>query len=171
MATSSNAHPLHSFGRMTIPSTTCSTAPRHQRSLESILDFRHQALSTSQRILAEKLLTQIFNLCVSPSTTQDFDRVSLLRLSLEYNPSPEGRDNFLGLMLRHYLPDGDGGRQDADMEDWRFGAEFSNVLEELDWMIWEWKETPPEWVINATKDLADHFVYYFFLPSKLNQPD
>ncbi|KAI9771423.1 MAG: hypothetical protein M1840_002043 [Geoglossum simile] len=157
---------LHSFGRMAPPPGVWQQAHRRQRSLESILDFHHQALSTSHRTEAEKLFTHILDISDSPSNTPGFDRVSLLRLSLEYNPSPQGRDNFLNYVLRHYLPtDVD----DVAAEDPRFLMEFPQVLEELNKTVWTWRSgegTLPEWVVEFTLRLADHFVYYFFLPMK-----
>ncbi|KAH0537051.1 hypothetical protein FGG08_006121 [Glutinoglossum americanum] len=130
---------------------------RHQRSLESVLDFKHIPLTAPERTRAEK----IFHRCLEASAPitdgpLPFNGVKLLKFSLQYNPSEQGIDNFLNYTLRNY-------DEDPNPDP---GLPFSQVLDHLDQTLSTWSSPPPEWVASRTAELADLLMNSFFLPLK-----
>ncbi|KAI9768462.1 MAG: hypothetical protein M1840_004871 [Geoglossum simile] len=77
-----------------------------QQSLESVLNFNYSLLSILERARAEPIFSQVLeSLNPTSFTSMGFDPILLLRLSLEHNPSEEGRANFLNFILRNYDED------------------------------------------------------------------
>jgi hypothetical protein len=139
-----------------IPLVPPSARHRHQRSLESVIDFSHTPLTPHERKRAELMFSRILEASIpTVDSSLPFDTVGLLRLSLQHNPSQKGRDNFLNYVLRQY---------DQTGEDTNLCPPVSQVLDRLDRAISTWPSPPPEWVTSRTAELASLLLYFFFLP-------
>ena len=131
----------------------------HQRSLESVLDFQHLPLETRDRARAEEIFDRVLQASTPiGGALASFDAVNLLRLSFQYNPSEEGRDNFLSYILRNY----DDAKDNTGNPDSL--TPFSRVLDRLDRTVSMWPPEPPEWVAARTAELANLLLNFFFLP-------
>jgi hypothetical protein len=144
-----------------IPSVPPSARHRHQRSLESVIDFSHTPLMSNEGKRAEDIFSRVIEVS-SPivDPPPPFDMAGLLRLLLRLNPSGRGRNNFLNYTLRQYDDVGD----DTDCPSLSSSSPFSQVLDRLDQTIFMWSCLPPEWVTNCTVELANLLLYFFFLP-------
>ena len=129
-----------------------------QQSLESVLDFNYSLPSILERARAEPIFSQVLeSLNPTSFTSMGFDPILLLRLSLEHSPSEEGRANFLNFILRNY---------DEDAGNTIDPITFTQVLDRLEVIVPTWSPSLPPWVEERTKDLANHLVHFFFLPSR-----
>ncbi|KAI9770397.1 MAG: hypothetical protein M1840_003283 [Geoglossum simile] len=88
-------------------------------------------------------------------TSLNFNPILLLRLSLEHNPSEQGKENFLTFILRNYYEES-GNSLDP--------VSFTQVLDCLEQSVPTWSPSSPPWVQKRTMELANHLVYFFFLP-------
>ncbi|KAH0548328.1 hypothetical protein GP486_007985 [Trichoglossum hirsutum] len=139
------------------PVVSSSTGHRHQGSLETIVDFNHVPLTSSERTRGENIFDRILKVSApAADSTLPFDTTKLLRISLEEIPSEQGKDNFLNYVLRNHDP----------MEDDTEPRHFSQVLDSLEQVVPESSSQPPEWVASRSAELAKLLVYFFFLPLK-----
>ena len=130
-----------------------------QQSLELTLNFEHRSLSALERSRAETIFFQVLEppLDLTSFTSLHFNPILLLRLSLEQNPSEQGKENFLTFILRNYYEES---RNSLDP------VSFIQVLDRLEQTVSTWSPSPPPWVGERTVELANHLVYFFFLPCK-----
>ena len=74
-------------------------APRHQSSLESLIDFSSQGppqfADTEERVQAVARFYRIVSHFEATETSSPYNRAALIRLTFEYARSAESQDRFL----------------------------------------------------------------------------